>query len=87
MRHLRTTLIVIAISSLLWNTGFRFWESLFTNFAVGEIGLVQDSCRGTPAAVEILPTAEAQRTRRDSFLLCVLCVSAVGRTRPEDRVS
>lgn len=60
MRRLRTALLVIALSNMLWTLGFRLWEAVFTNFAVQElhfradqIGWIQ-SIREIPGLLGIL---------------------------------
>ena len=53
MRRIRTVLLVIALSNLVWALGFRLWEAVFTNFAREELGLGADQLGWVQAIREV----------------------------------
>ncbi|MFQ6102292.1 MAG: MFS transporter [Anaerolineae bacterium] len=54
MRRIRLALIVIACNNLLLALGFRLWQSIFSNFAVEELGVRADQI-GLIQAIREIP--------------------------------
>ncbi len=90
MRRLQTTLLVIALSNMLWTLGFRLWEAVFTNFAVQElhfradqIGWIQ-SIREIPGLLGVLSgvVALALGEMRASGLSVILMGAGIALTAP-----